>query len=560
MTSSTLLRGLCVAFGVATAVTTLAQCGKRVDDAGVYETTVEVDPLETVAAREDDAGVGPRPVSTPRVVATAGDEPRTSTAPASGGAAAAASDHAASTEIAAAERAGGSTPANVAASIAAAPELPAPPDALRILISGSMLGRLEPCGCASGQLGGLARRIQHIGEQRDYDLLLEGGDMVAGKTELDKLKLLTAAQVLFAMEHTYDALGVGLKDLALPLEEWSGFLLGGPAVATNLTCDDPMWPATPYRDKQVRDHSIRIASLLIDELPQSLRGEDARVRRTSPTTAWSDAFAGADDDVIRVALVHGRDDRIRAVIPELQPKPDLVVGVDPGYIEPDSSAALVAGVPLVFAGIRGRVLLDVRLWRDGDAARVACDLVPLAGSKTVPGGGGDPNVKAFLLTHREDVARENVLEQMAEQHPTPSGSTYVGSQTCSGCHPSAMAAWKKSKHSHAWQTLVDAENDPSRYGWPVTKYPDCVGCHVIGYGQKTGFVSYEKTPHLSDVGCERCHGPGLDHVMSGGQKPLGIIGGITPSIMCTQCHDYEQSPDFVYGDRWQVIKHGKEPK
>ena len=34
-----------------------------------------------------------------------------------------------------------------------------PPDALRILISGSMLGRLEPCGCASGQLGGLARRI-----------------------------------------------------------------------------------------------------------------------------------------------------------------------------------------------------------------------------------------------------------------------------------------------------------------------------------------------------------------------------------------------------------------
>ena len=97
MTSTTLLRGLCVAFGVATAVTTLAQCGKRVDDAGVYETTVEVDAVGTVAAREDDAGVDPRPGSTPRVVATAGDEPRTSTAPASGGAAAAASDHAAST-------------------------------------------------------------------------------------------------------------------------------------------------------------------------------------------------------------------------------------------------------------------------------------------------------------------------------------------------------------------------------------------------------------------------------------------------------------------------------
>lgn len=560
MTSRTLQRVLCVAFGVATAIATLAQCGKRVDIARVDATRVRGVSVELAPARGEDNGARLRSARTPP--ADAADGPKVAAAasssqpqrPAPAGAVAPSKATAAKPGTDAAVRYGDAPPSVKAA------ELPAPPDALRILISGSMLGRLEPCGCASGQLGGLARRVQHIGEQRDYDLLLEGGGMVAGATELDKLKLLTAAQVLFAMEHTYDALGVGLKDLALPLEEWSGFLLGGPAVATNLTCEDPMWPATPFRDKQVREHSVRIASLLIDELPESLRGAGARILQTSPATAWGDVFAGADETTIRIALVHGRDDRIRALIPELQPKPDLVVGVDPGYIEPDSSAAQVAGVPLVFAGIRGRVLLDVRLWRDGDAARVACDRVPLTGSKTVPGGGGDPNVKAFLLTHREDVARENVLEQMAEQQPTPNGSTYVGSQQCSGCHPSAMAAWKQSKHSHAWQTLIDAENDPSRYGWPVTKYPDCVGCHVVGYGQKTGFVTYEKTPHLSDVGCERCHGPGLDHVMSGGQKKLGIIGGVTPSIMCTQCHDYEQSPDFVYGDRWQVIKHGKEPK
>ena len=462
---------------------------------------------------------------------------------------------------------GGDAPTSAADSAArpqtaaeAVTQAPPPPDALRILISGSMLGRLEPCGCASGQLGGLARRVQHIAEQRDYDLLLEGGDLVAGATELDKLKLLTASQVLFAMEHTYDALGVGANDLALPLEEWSGYLLGGPAVATNLACTDPMWPATPFRDKEVRGRTVRVASLLLDELPETLRGDDAPVQRTEAAPAWAAAFAGAGDDTVRVAMVHGRDDAVRALIPTLSPKPDLVIGVDQGFIEPDSSAAYVAGVPLVFAGIRGRVLLDARLWRDGDGARVACELVPLAGSSTVPGGGGDPNVKAFLLTHREDVARENVLELMAEQTPTPNGSSYVGSAQCGGCHPSAMQAWQQSKHAHAWQTLVDAENDPKRYGWPVTKYPDCVGCHVVGYGQQTGFVSAEQTPHLQDVGCERCHGPGLDHVQSGGQKAMGILGGLTPSVMCTQCHDYEQSPEFVYSDRWKVIEHGKEPK
>src|SRR5690349_22026585 len=53
-----------------------------------------------------------------------------------------------------------------------------PADAVRLLVSGSMLGRLEPCGCASGQLGGLARRMQHVGEQRNYDVLLEGGNVV----------------------------------------------------------------------------------------------------------------------------------------------------------------------------------------------------------------------------------------------------------------------------------------------------------------------------------------------------------------------------------------------
>ena len=437
---------------------------------------------------------------------------------------------------------------------------PPPPDALRLLISGSMLGRLEPCGCASGQLGGLARRVQHIGEQRNYDLLIEGGDLVAGDTELDKLKLLVASQVLFAMEHTYDVLGVGANDLALPLEEWSGFLLGGPAVATNLESDDPAWPAMPYLDKEVRAHRLRIGSLLLDDLPEALQAEGAKVRRTEPAAAWAAAFDGVDGAVIRIALAHGRDDAVRALIPQLQPRPDLVIGVDQGFIEPDASPVDVDGVPLVFAGIRGRVLLDARLWRDGDAARVTCELVPLAGSKTVPGGGGDPNVKAFLLTHREDVARENVLEQMAEQEPTPNGSSYVGSAMCSGCHPSATKAFEASKHAHAWQTLVDAENDPSRYGWPVTKYPDCVGCHVVGYGQKSGFVTFEKTEHLANVGCERCHGPGLDHVQSGGQKKLGILGGVTPSVMCTECHDYEQSPEFVYSERWKLIEHGKEPK
>ena len=37
---------------------------------------------------------------------------------------------------------------------------------------------------------------------------------------------------------------------------------------------------------------------------------------------------------------------------------------------------------------------------------------------------------------------------------------------------------------------------------------------------------------------------------------MGKVGGGTPSVVCTQCHDFEQSPDFDYSKRWPLIQHG----
>lgn len=433
-----------------------------------------------------------------------------------------------------------------------------PADRVRLLVSGAMSGRLEPCGCASGQLGGLARRMQHIGEQRTYDLLLEGGDLVDGATELDLQKLFTASQVLFGMEHRYDALGVGPKDLLLPRSEWAAFLGGAPVVASDLECSDPDWPARPFVEKEVRGVKLRVASLLLD-LPPALRDGPSTVRHLPVAAAWERALAGADATTRRILLVHGGDVAIRGVIPQLAPPPDLVVGVDPGYVEPNATPTLVGDVPLVFSGIRGRVLLDVWLSRAPDGPRVVTELVPLAGSKTLPGGGGDPQVKDVLLAHRYQVQADGVLASMAQQLPTPNGAVYVGNESCKVCHPTAFADWERSRHAQAWETLELAEKDQKRYGWPVTAYPDCVSCHVVGYREQTGFLSFADTPQLADVGCERCHGPGSDHMASNGQKPLGLIGGVAASLLCMQCHDFEQSPNFVYGDKWPLIRHGREP-
>lgn len=440
----------------------------------------------------------------------------------------------------------------------AARAVPPPGDPVRLLISGSMLGRLEPCGCASGQLGGLARRMQHIGERRSYDVLIEGGNLVDGTTELDLQKFYTAVQILTGMQFPYDALGVGPNDLALPLDEWSAFLAGARVVAADLASTRDDWPAQSFTERDVRGQMVRITGLTLS-LPEALQVADAPVHLLPPAEAWQNAMADADPSALRVLLLHATDTRAREIVPTLEPAPDLVVCCDEGHVEPAAHAERVGRSPMVFAGIRGRVLLEVSLSRTADGPQVACDLVPLAGSKTLPGGGGDPDVKQVLLAHREQVKQDQVLERMARQLPTPSGAAYIGSETCRACHPSSWDAFANSRHSHAWQTLVDAEADPKRYGWPVTHYPDCVSCHVVGYREQTGFVSATETPHLAGVGCERCHGPGGEHIQDPAKNRLGIHGGVAPSLLCVQCHDFEQSPDFVYGAKWPLIQHGREP-
>ncbi|MCR9244139.1 MAG: cytochrome c family protein [bacterium] len=446
----------------------------------------------------------------------------------------------------------------------AAPQDPAGAagDRIKLLVSGSMLGRLEPCGCASGQLGGLPRRMQHIGEQRDYDLLLEGGNLVAGSSLLDLAKASTMLLVLFQMQHPYHALGVGKNDLELPMDDWLEYLQMAPTVASDLETDLETWPGVPFVEHEVRGQKIRVASFT-HELPAAPETGDAQpkaapFRLLGADRAWPRAMAGVADATLRILMFHGPDTAARALIPTLSPRPDLVVCFDQSYSEPTAQPETVDGTPLVFPGIRGRVMLELTLARGDDGPSLGYRHVPLPASKTIPGGGGDPDVKQMLLMHREDVASQKLLQALANRKPTPNGAEYVGSQTCSACHQEAYKAWKASKHGHAWQTLVDAEKDPKRYGWPVTKYPDCVACHVVGYGDQSGFVDMQQTPLLADVGCERCHGPGSKHVTGPASNPLGIIGGLPKSQLCVQCHDFEQSPDFLYGTEWAKIQHGRE--
>lgn len=449
--------------------------------------------------------------------------------------------------------------------------LPAPEpagDRLHLCVSGELQGRLEPCGCAGGQLGGLPRRSWQIRLQGDYDLLLEGGNLVEGHGELDLLKAFTAVQILGAGPQPYDAIGVGPRDLELPFEEWCAMQQGLPMLASDLECTLPDWPAVPFVDKTVRSLRVRIASLTLSAPAALLQGEAPKLRLLPPAAAWARALAGAEPTALRILMVHGDGAVARRLAAALQPAPDLVVAVDAAVTDPPPQAEEVApraaggaapAVPLVFSGTRGRMLLDLTLRRLPQGPRLGYDVVRLEGSKTRPGAMTDADVAGAVLRHRRDVAELGVLQQLADQLPTGNGARFVGSAACGQCHAADLQAWQQSRHAHAWQTLVDAEADAARYPWPVTAYPDCVGCHTVGYRQRSGFVDFAGTPQLAAVGCENCHGAGSAHREDPQQHRLGKVGDGTPAVVCRSCHDFEQSPEFDYRKAWRQIAHGKKP-
>nr|WP_321259471.1 cytochrome c family protein [uncultured Pseudodesulfovibrio sp.] len=137
------------------------------------------------------------------------------------------------------------------------------------------------------------------------------------------------------------------------------------------------------------------------------------------------------------------------------------------------------------------------------------------------------------------VAAFVVTVAMASVGRTNSGQ-YVGSDACGECHEEEYGNFKKfAKKAHSGKSVKIMSSDLTQ-----EELAECYACHVTGYGQPGGFVSFEQTPGLSDCGCEVCHGPGYDHVESGGDSDL--IKGSLSMEDCTSCHNPERIDAFDF--------------
>lgn len=117
---------------------------------------------------------------------------------------------------------------------------------------------------------------------------------------------------------------------------------------------------------------------------------------------------------------------------------------------------------------------------------------------------------------------------------------YAGSEACAECHEDEYETFESyAKKSHSYKSIKIMESDLS-----PEEVKECYSCHTTGYGEPGGFVSISETPHLANAGCEVCHGPGVDHIESGGDAEL--IKGDLSIEDCETCHNEERVSSFNF--------------
>jgi YVTN family beta-propeller protein len=131
----------------------------------------------------------------------------------------------------------------------------------------------------------------------------------------------------------------------------------------------------------------------------------------------------------------------------------------------------------------------------------------------------------------------------------PRRAVYVGAKICANCHDGKSMGqqttlWLHSKHARAYASLAspEARAIAAISGVPIEprKSPLCLGCHATGANAE----DWEKDETFSirdGVQCEKCHGPGSEHVDSwsggntDGARPRVRLQSPTGAD-CMKCH------------------------
>ena len=405
-----------------------------------------------------------------------------------------------------------------------------------IFLTGNVLGELKPCGCASGQLGGLDRRGAILEEvPRDKRLVVDTGNFLGGETEQDIIKFGFIIQALDIL--AYDIVNLTEDDVAIARD--LGLLEGTSFDIITHACDtEAKVPPSRTRELQIGDRCLLVAVAsakagsrqidFVQELfPTKHNGHDGPILNILITDNCQEPFVEHISDMAVVDVLICPASADEPVILDKERKKPLVLSV----------------------GQLGKYIgkMTVQL---GEEQEFRLDYTKVPIDEKLP---ADEELVQLYKDYQLMVKEENLIEKVIKV-PLPNGLEYLGSTSCSfgsSCHQYEYEKCSAKRHAKAYQTLVDVG---SQYD------PECIKCHVVGLDYETGFVSEKSPEDLRNVGCEICHGPGSKHMTAvlKGKEDTGIS---EPQSTCIDCHTPEHSNYQGHEDEYLAkIVHWKEPK
>ncbi len=441
-----------------------------------------------------------------------------------------------------------------------------------LVFTGRQAGYIEPCGCAglANQKGGLVRRFSLLNDLRGRGwtvVPMDVGNQVKRFGRQSEIKFQMTYESLKLME--YQAIGLGPDDLRLSSGEVFAAISDQPSrfVSANAAVlDRDLLPRSVAIEANGR--KIGVTAVLGDEHREKIRSDEVLLQSAADglQIAWTQLKREKCD--FHVLLVYGSLDETHRLARQF-PQFELIVTTGGGEEPPlDPELAPNTKSTVVQVGGKGMYAGVVGLYKDGDS-RFRYQRVPLDDRFA-----DSPKMLEMLGAYQDQLRAAGLEGLGVKPQSHSSGRSFVGSEACGECHTKAQAAFEKTPHAHALDTLVKPaeRSDIARHF-----DPECLSCHVTGWDPqrhfpfKSGYLSLEGTPALAHTGCENCHGPGSAHVAAeNGETKLSptAVGKLRLEMRlpldkardkCVECHDLDNSPAFqqegAFERYWKDVEH-----
>lgn len=414
-------------------------------------------------------------------------------------------------------------------------------------------GRLEPCGCFIGQFGGLTRLKTVLdGEAPARALHVDVGDAIGGHEDYDLIEYRYILRAFAAMN--YDALNIGQREALFTAAQLQEIRRAAPVpiISANLLDKAGQKPIfDSYRIVQRGAFRIAIIGVLDPNGLGENLGEGLSIGdMDSAIERCLIELRGRADMIVLLAFTDEANlTRLAQEFYECQ----VILGGKVSQPAQELSRINRSLVYFVTNESRALGILRLQLAKDGplqvtgNEIRLLHDKIPQ-----------DAGFRQLMQDYRVEVrharlAVDDPNNLSADMVPgVRTVATYVGTDKCLACHPSAAVAWGASAHAQAFKTLIARGADAD---------PKCIGCHTIGFGSPSGYRREFGADRLVNAGCESCHGPGSLHVREeAGDTSIHFTFRPLDAGDCQKCHYGEFSRPFDWNQFWPLVKHGNEPQ